>query len=542
MRRSGSSSPSSENSSRTVSLRNWERNSNTQAHSRHLYDPGEVNCAILVTLRSDYVYLLDKEQLLIPSFMKNRMELLGLNGESAMEAVLNPGEGIITEQTAELIARKVSNEKQIGLTPLADLVLEPSLLSLVCQRLDHDRQSHRRAQIEAENVPDSLAEILNEFYHGCFEGLDQRARLFVENELVSPSGFRDNRFEDDGISQMGAEALQHLIDERLLHAEERSGRRRVELCHDVLLEPLLLSKAQRQENESAARAEEERRVADLKRKEAEEREREALRLQAEAEHGRGEAERQRDRARRNRNFMCASLVVACLGIAAAVIAALESHKTNIKLNDQNLALESTKGKLERNEQELANWQTKLGEMLAEKQAELDDLERDAAVDQRAAQVRVREMERLIETFETQINERNRKIAALSQEEPPEPQKLLAVVRSELDQAYSTLLRDPDAPGTIAWVAEATRQAWLEAISEQGMAENLSFEVQTSPESPNSFTTRAIVKIIFPLAPDGPCARSARWWMPDDDRLLWRLGRWSSGRRSECSTTGTTRSS
>ncbi len=206
-------------------------------------------CRFLLSLRDDYLHRLERSRRVMPSLMDNRMELRRLTGMQAREAVLEPAKlrcreqpelpPIVDEPTADAIVRFVA-----GVTeeiPLDEIDAIPPLLSLFCAELNSKRGNS--AVIHAEQLRGRVDDILASYYERCFDGLDPAVRGFVEDDLLSPEGFRQSANHDTYLHRMqearvhGAEAqetLRHLIDERLLVSEEHDGIRRIELTHDIL--------------------------------------------------------------------------------------------------------------------------------------------------------------------------------------------------------------------------------------------------------------------------------------------------------------------
>ena len=77
-------------------------------------------------------------------------------------------------------------------------------------------------------------------------------RAFIEDELLTDSGFRENMALERArrlLTQRGApaSALDDLVQRRLLHVEERLEVQRIELTHDVLTKVIKKSRDERQQ-------------------------------------------------------------------------------------------------------------------------------------------------------------------------------------------------------------------------------------------------------------------------------------------------------
>ena len=101
--------------------------------------------------------------------------------------------------------------------------------------------------IQGENTQ----QIIAQFYSQGFAGLDVRVRYFVEDRLLTAAGYRDSCALENALAEPGVseEAIQTLVDRRILRREERGGLVRLELIHDVLA---IVAKASRDARREAA--------------------------------------------------------------------------------------------------------------------------------------------------------------------------------------------------------------------------------------------------------------------------------------------------
>jgi hypothetical protein len=168
-------------------------------------------------------------------FRYGEYRLQPMTGEQALEAVLETGGRLVDGPVAHTIVRFLDDDPADD-RALRDVLVEPALLSVVCSELNEKRKTLGRARIEPELLRGSQEAILLDFYARVTEGLDPRVRTFVQEKLISESGFRNSFPLGDAERAPGVTlaALAHLVDQRLLRVEERSGTRRVELTHDVL--------------------------------------------------------------------------------------------------------------------------------------------------------------------------------------------------------------------------------------------------------------------------------------------------------------------
>jgi hypothetical protein len=188
-----------------------------------------------------------------------------MTGTQALAAVLQPGKGLVTQEVAEAIVRFVA-----GGAELANAVVEPSLLSLICRELNDARLVQGRNEISLDLLAGSHASILSNFYERALADQPAAVRRIIEDDLLTESGFRENVAEESLVKRF-AEAgaapntLAVLVNRRLLRIEERLDVRRVELTHDVLCGVVKASRDRRQGRE--AREATERLLAEQKQRE-----------------------------------------------------------------------------------------------------------------------------------------------------------------------------------------------------------------------------------------------------------------------------------
>jgi tetratricopeptide (TPR) repeat protein len=214
---------------------------------------------ILIALREDYLAHLEAFKGEMPSITQNRMRLARMTGEQALAAVSKPGGKLVSAEVAEAIVRFIA-----GGSELRNAEVEPSLLSLICRELNNARIAQGRAEISADLLAGSHGTILAEFYERALADQPLAVRHFIEDELLTESGFRESIAEESvrkAFAAAGArpDALAVLVDRRLLRIEERLDVRRVELTHDVLCSVVRASRDLRHERE--ARDEAERKLA-----------------------------------------------------------------------------------------------------------------------------------------------------------------------------------------------------------------------------------------------------------------------------------------
>ncbi len=214
------------------------------------FDFARSDYRVLIALREDYLAPLEGLKGAMPSITQNRMRLAPMTGVQALQAVTGPGGKLVSDEVAAAIVRFVA-----GGAELANAEVEPSLLSLICRELNDKRLAESRSEISLDMLDGSHAGILGDFYERALADQPQAVRRFIEDQLLTDSGFRENVAEERVLGEFAAagaapDALAVLVNRRLLRIEERLDIRRVELTHDVLCRFVKASRDQRQEREA----------------------------------------------------------------------------------------------------------------------------------------------------------------------------------------------------------------------------------------------------------------------------------------------------
>src|SRR5262249_20333038 len=189
--------------------------------------------------------------------------------------------------------------------------------------------------------------ILDDFYERSFAGLNPAVRVFVEDRLLTASGFRSTvPLEESTQAGIAAEDIHTLVDRRLTRVEERLGIPHLELTHDLLCNVVQKSRAGRHEREQVERERRKREADEKERQERaaarEQQERaelerarrdlEQAQALAEAQQRRAEAERQKaeeqqrrldEKARtasRLRNLIVGIIAIGLLAVSAIFFA------------------------------------------------------------------------------------------------------------------------------------------------------------------------------------------------------------------------------
>ena len=223
------------------------------------YEFRRASTDLVLSFREDFLAEMEGLKSAMPSIMVNRLRLLPMDGKQAHAVITEAGAALVDDEVARSILRLAwKNEPEPPVAPeeFAQIEIDPALLSVVCSELNHKRRQARPPlpRITRELLTGADREILAGFYERAVKGVDARVRAFVEDELITDRGYRDSHDWDDALALPGVAqpALEGLIAGRLLRTEERQGRRRLELAHDVLTRVVMDSRDRRRAREAEA--------------------------------------------------------------------------------------------------------------------------------------------------------------------------------------------------------------------------------------------------------------------------------------------------
>ena len=226
---------------------------------REQFDAGEADpaaytydkpsCRVILSLREDFLPDLEGLKQSLPALVHNRLRLKRLNGAQALEAVTRPAPHLLAEGVGEKIVEFVAGTRGGSTERLLEMEVEPALLSVICRELNERRRALGQAQITADLVSGNRREILTDFYERSVADLPEGMRAFVEDHLLTKSGYRDNLALETALDFPGVTRplIDTLVSRRLLRIEDRLGVQRVELTHDVLADVIRASRDARQQ-------------------------------------------------------------------------------------------------------------------------------------------------------------------------------------------------------------------------------------------------------------------------------------------------------
>ncbi len=213
-------------------------------YSSH-YDPGKNNVRIIISLREDF--LADLEDLKSCICVNNRLRLPFMSLEQAETAMVKAGGHLLEDGLASKIADFVAGSSCRNEGSHAPRHVEPALLSVVCRELNLQRISRKLPRITEDILRGSSDHIIEDFYERSLKDIPEAVETFIEERLLTASGFRQTAALEDVLQIEGVSdrAVDLLVERRLLRFEDRFGPRHIELIHDVLTGAVMKRRDQR---------------------------------------------------------------------------------------------------------------------------------------------------------------------------------------------------------------------------------------------------------------------------------------------------------
>ena len=254
---------------------------------------------MLFGIREDFLADLETLRPRMPSLALHRLRLRRMNGEAA-SLVVNQARHLIDPDVGEKVVRFVAATSRP--LPLAELEIEPALLSVVCRELNNHRRNLGEPRITAHLLQGNQEQVLADLYEQSTSDLPPEVRSFIEDHLLTVSGYRDSVALENALSIPGIarSSIDTLVERRLIRREDRGGSQRLELTHDLLIGVIRASRDGRHQREIAEKeraamlqAQEEQQQALLRAKEEERRELELAQAREKQERARKDLRRLR---------------------------------------------------------------------------------------------------------------------------------------------------------------------------------------------------------------------------------------------------------
>ncbi len=226
---------------------------------------GPPSIRVVLSLREDFLGLLEEASDHIPEILDHRYRLAPLTYEMASKAITGPA----AIESADASTRAFRLEPDVVTSILAYLTksasgarssggrqVEPFHLQLICQRIESiaafkQKLSSGEIVVSFKDLGGdaALTETLENFYTDAIRSLPVRylrgaVRVLCEQYLISPEGRRLSVEERELLRQLKLprETLSQLVDRRLLRTDRRSDSTYYELSHDALVQPVLASR------------------------------------------------------------------------------------------------------------------------------------------------------------------------------------------------------------------------------------------------------------------------------------------------------------
>lgn len=215
------------------------------------------NIHLVFILREDFLSEFEYHTSHIPTLKQHRYGLRPLNEEQAAEIIMQPRPGLISVDVAKLIIQTVTNRTDFSLGDAPEIDVDAAVLSLFLSRI-YEKKGADADVITADLVTMFSKDIIRDFYEEAICDLTEAQVEFLEDELLTGEGRRDNMSRADIIAGgISPDVLQLLVEERkLLRQFHYEGDLRVEYIHDILC-PVVRRRVS--EREAKRQAEEERR-------------------------------------------------------------------------------------------------------------------------------------------------------------------------------------------------------------------------------------------------------------------------------------------
>lgn len=173
---------------------------------------------IVICLREDKLFLLERNCANIPSLKMNRFNLQELTIEGAMEVVICPAKDLFTKENATNIVSNLSSVNDDG-SPTVD----PAILSLFLYKY-----YEKKGKANYDNV-------FSDYYKEATKEIREKSIFFLENHLLTLNGYRNQIPMDDALSQgISSDEIKKLLDRIIIRTEKRKGIDYIEFSHDRL--------------------------------------------------------------------------------------------------------------------------------------------------------------------------------------------------------------------------------------------------------------------------------------------------------------------
>ena len=191
---------------------------------------------LLLSLREDFLARLEDYSYSIPALRRNRVGLASMNGQQALDVIMNPMPGLVERDAALRILSKVTAQ-EVHDDPyyLEKLPVDSCILSLFCTEIYNLAAESGKDGITQDIIDQFGGNIIQTFYERNMEGISTASARYLESHLLTTNGFRNTvALEDLVPDHVKMDELHRLEENRIVRIETMNGTQRVEFTHDVL--------------------------------------------------------------------------------------------------------------------------------------------------------------------------------------------------------------------------------------------------------------------------------------------------------------------
>lgn len=208
---------------------------------------------VMFSFREEYLASFESLKELLPSvfYSNGRYQLQTFDMETAIDIIVKTSarEKPIDKDTAALLVNVISKTDAKSGTSKFKKEVHPFLLSLICKELYAklvDKDPHLMNELEAQEL-NTLDNIIADYCNKVFAEVDPSVRAFVEDELITRDGKRILSPIAD-IQEKKLKEIRKLLSPNLryLNTIEYFDNTHIEILHDKLLKPLIISRKRRE--------------------------------------------------------------------------------------------------------------------------------------------------------------------------------------------------------------------------------------------------------------------------------------------------------